>query len=62
MGKKFYRVPLIWQMWGYVWVEAYSKEDAIDIALGPDTPLPDNGSYIDESVEVDDQVEIQVSE
>ncbi len=40
-------------MYGYVDVEAESKEEAIDYALGPDCPLPD-GDYIDGSVLVDD--------
>ena len=55
---KEYRIPLVWQMYGFVWVEAESKKEAIEIALGPDTPLPD-GTYIDESCEVDEQCEIE---
>ncbi len=55
---KEYRIPLVWQMYGFVWVEAESKEEAIEIALGPDTPLPD-GTYIDDSCEVDEQGEIE---
>ncbi len=51
--KRHYRIPLVWQMYGYVDVEAESKEEAIDYALGPDCPLPD-GDYIDGSVLVDD--------
>ena len=55
---KEYRIPLVWQMYGFVWVEAESKEEAIEIALGPDTPLPE-GTYIDESCQVDEQCEIE---
>lgn len=56
---KSYRVPLVWQMYGHVWVEAESEAEAIKIALGPDTPLPD-GNYVDDSCQVDDLVEIEV--
>ena len=47
-----YRIPLVWQMYGHCHVEANSLKDAIEIALGPDTPLPD-GFYVDDSVAVD---------
>ena len=47
-----YRIPLVWQMYGHCDVDANSLEDAIKIALRPDTPLPD-GSYVDDSVAVD---------
>ena len=47
-----YRIPLVWQMYGHCYVDANSLEDAIEIALGPDTPLPD-GCYVDDSVAVD---------
>ena len=47
-----YRIPLVWQMYGHCYVDANSLEDAIEIALGSDTPLPD-GSYVDDSVAVD---------
>lgn len=44
-----------------LWVEADSEEEAVEIALGPDCPLPDDGEYVDSSVMVDDLVEIEVS-
>lgn len=47
-----FRVPLIWEMYGHVYVEAQTEEEAIEIALGPDTPIPE-GDYVDESVRVD---------
>ena len=50
-----YRIPLVWQMYGHCDVDANSLEEAIEIALGPDTPLPD-GSYVDDSVAVDYEV------
>lgn len=50
-----YRIPLVWQMYGHCHIEANSLEEAINISLGPDTPLPD-GSYVDDSVTVDYEV------
>lgn len=50
-----YRIPLIWQMYGHVEVEADTLQDAIDYALGPQCPLP-AGNYVDDSVAVDDLV------
>ena len=50
-----YRIPLVWQMYGHCYVDANSLEDAIKIALGPDTPLPD-GLYVEDSVAVDYEV------
>ena len=42
-------------MYGHCDVDANSLEDAIEIALGPDTPLPD-GFYVEDSVAVDYEV------
>ena len=50
-----YRIPLVWQMYGHCDIDANSLEGAIEIALGPDTPLPD-GSYVDDSVAIDYEV------
>lgn len=50
-----YRIPLVWQVYGKVEVEATSLQKAIDYALGPECPLPE-GDYLDESVEVDEVV------
>ena len=47
-----YKIPLVWQMYGHCNIDATSLEEAIEIALGPDTPLPD-GCYVEESVAVD---------
>lgn len=56
---KYFRVPLVWQMYGHVWVEAETEEEAIELALGDEVPLPE-GNYIDDSVEVDDLCPIEV--
>ena len=50
-----YKIPLIWQMYGHCYIDASSLKNAIEIALGPDTPLPD-GVYVDDSVAVDYEV------
>ena len=50
---KTYRVHLIWSLYGHVDVEAESAEKAVEVALGPDRPLPE-GEYIDDSVQVDE--------
>lgn len=36
-----FRIPLVWQMYGHVDVEADTLDDAIEYALGPDCPLPE---------------------
>ena len=48
-----YRIPLVWQMYGHINVEAASLDEAVEYALGPECPLPE-GTYIDGSVQVDD--------
>lgn len=50
-----YKIPLVWQMYGHCNIEANSLKEAIEIALGPDTPLP-AGVYVDDSVAVDYEV------
>lgn len=53
-----YKVHLTWEVYGYVCVEAESRDAAIEYALGPDCPLP-QGDYVDDSVRVDDQLEVE---
>lgn len=50
-----FRIPLVWQMYGHVDVEADTMDDAIKYTLGPDCPLPE-GEYVDDSIQVDDLV------
>lgn len=50
-----FRIPLVWQMYGHVDVDAETLEEAIEYAMGPECPLPE-GSYVDDSVQVDDLV------
>jgi hypothetical protein len=49
---KTYRIPLVWQVYGHINVDAESLKEAIEYALGPECPLPD-GEYVDESIKVD---------
>ncbi len=52
-----YTIPCVWQMYGTMQIEAESLEQAKEIALNPNTKLP-NGSYIEDSFELDsDMVE-----
>lgn len=44
-----FKVPLVWQEYGHVYVNAATKEEAIAYALGPECPLP-QGDYVDDSV------------
>lgn len=52
---KTYRVPVVWQVMGYVEVQAKSPAEAKRIAAEDkdDCPLPDNGDYLEDSFEVD---------
>lgn len=58
MTKREWRVPLVWCMYGTLNIEANTKEEAIALALGPDYPLPDNGIYLEDSLELDGEVEM----
>ena len=59
---KEYSIPLVWSVCGKLKVQAHSEEEAIKIALGPDTSLPTDGNYIDDSLVVDEDGEIEVSD
>ena len=45
-------------MYGFVWVEAETKEEAIKQALAAETPLPE-GYYVDDSLIVDNECPIE---
>ena len=53
--KKVYRIPVGWQMYGWLTVEANSLKKAIEIAENDETPLPD-GHYVEASFEIDNQL------
>ena len=51
---KTYKIGVVWQMYGYVDVEANSLEEAVkEVEAGGDMPLPMDGEYIEGSFEVD---------
>lgn len=47
-----FKIPVSWEMYGYITVEADNLEDAIEMAK--DFPLPD-GSYIEHSFQIDNE-------
>lgn len=52
-----YKVPVVYQVWGLVEVEAENKADLIkklkDAEFVAEMPLADNPEYIDDSYEID---------
>lgn len=52
---KTWKIPVVWQMMGTVTVEADTLEEAIEIAKDDAgvIPIPDNGTFLDGSWEVD---------
>ena len=63
MATKEYKVPVSWQMYGHITVKADTQVHAAEIAESDmGIGLPDNGSYVEGSWEVDwDIVEDDVS-
>ena len=60
MGKeKIWKVPCVWQMMGYLEVEAKTAEEAREIAkdMARECPLPENGAYLEDSFEIDEEGE-----
>ena len=47
-----YKIPCVWQMYGYHRVEANSLSEAVDLVLSDEMGLPD-GEYLEASFEVD---------
>ena len=54
---KTYCVPVTWMMSGEYLIEAESAEEAMQKALSPMRPLPDMQDYVDDSLEIDGEVE-----
>lgn len=50
-----YRIPLIWKVSGNLYIEAENVEEAKEIALAPETALPDKAEYLMDSEEVDEE-------
>lgn len=55
---KYYKIPLVWSMYGYYWVEAENEEEAKALAMSAETPLPQDAYYLNESIEIDEDAEI----
>ena len=53
---KEYKIPCAWQMYGYLHIKANNFQDAIDFAESDECELPENGSYVMGSFEVDHDV------
>ena len=54
---KTWKVPVCWGMMATIEIEADTLEEAIEIAKDEEgsIPIPDNGSYLDGSWEVDSE-------
>ena len=52
---KTYKIGVVWQMYGYVEVEAESPDEAVKEVAdgGGDMPLPSVSDYVEGSFEVD---------
>ena len=54
--KKEYKIPCSWQVYGTLYIEADSWDEAIEKAEEHETPLPTESSYVDASFEVDHDI------
>lgn len=48
-----YRIPVVWESWGVLSIDAGSLEQAAALALDSEMPLSDQKEYVDESIRVD---------
>ena len=48
---KEWKVPVVWEACGIVYVKANTLEEAIEKAIAPETPLPDDYDYVADSCE-----------
>ena len=49
----YYTIPMTWEIFGTIEIEADSLEEAIIKADLPETEMPSNGDYIEDSLRVD---------
>lgn len=52
MDTKLYAIPVTYQVWGVIDVEANSLEEACEYCLTK-SPLPQHPEYLDDSIEID---------
>jgi len=63
MVLKEYKIPCVWQQYGFLTIEADDWDEAIEIAEAEDTPLPTESEYVMASFEVDhDMIEFEKEE
>lgn len=57
----FFKVPVVWSMMGYLSIPALDQKDAIHLAQkeAPVCHLPANGEYLDDSFEIDTDLDPQ---
>ena len=53
-----YRVPVVWQMMGYIEVVSKSKTEAFDYIRSPQCGLP-KGEYLEDSFEIDESAVVE---
>jgi hypothetical protein len=53
MKNKLFKIPVSWEMYGYLHIKAKTLEEAIEIAERPETSLPTDGEYVMDSDRVD---------
>ena len=51
-----FKIPCSWQMYGSLEIEADELDGAVELAYSTEYSLPDNGSYVEASFEVDHEV------
>ena len=54
-----FKVKLYWEVGGEVEVEADSPQEAVEKALGPEIPLPENPEYVQDSQNCDVETDVQ---
>ena len=59
---KEFKIPVFWEVCGYISVEAESAEDALDIAYkieyeGDGFPLPEESKYVDGSFKIEEDID-----
>lgn len=54
--KKTYKIPVTWEVYGVMEIEASSLEEAIRKAEEDDASLPTDSSYVEGSLEVNEDI------